>query len=150
MRFLMILQFCLLYLNCHSQQDTIIGGKHFNTIIYYSYFDYKGVDTIKNNYVTGIGNTVDSLKTGVWTYYLNNGKILAQGKYKNGYKNGKWCYMNSGTVLIWERSAKAKDHIRYNVITKRPEIIDVVNTKEISYKMINGCNERSPLIPHFL
>ncbi|MCX6295266.1 MAG: hypothetical protein NTX97_04210, partial [Bacteroidetes bacterium] len=64
MRYLIILLFSLFYLNCHSQQDTIVEGKHYNTIIYYPYFDYKGVDTIKNNYVIGIGNTVDSLKTG--------------------------------------------------------------------------------------
>ncbi len=135
---------------CFSQQDTTINGKHFNTIIYYPYFDYKGNDTIKNNYVIGIGNTLDSAKTGIWTYYLNDGRILAKGKYKNGYKNGKWVYLGNQLGLIWDKSAKAKDYIRFNNTNKRPEIVDVVNTEKVSYKMINGYSQKSPMTVHFL
>ena len=130
--------FSLLLSNCFSQQDTVVGRKKFNTIIYYPYFDYKGNDTTKNNYVTGIGNMEDSTKVGVWTYYLSNGKILAKGRYKNGYKNGKWVYLGNEVGLIWARSAKAKDYIRFNKENKKPEIVDVVDTKNTSYKMVNG------------
>lgn len=150
MKTTLLLTFILLFCKCYSQQDTIVNGKHFNTIIYYPYFDYKCNDTTKNNYVVGIGNIIDSVKTGLWTYYLSDGRILAKGKYKNGYKNGKWVYLGNQLGLIWDKSAKAKDYIRFNSTNKRAEIVDIVDTKFTSCKMINGYSVRSPMTIHFL
>jgi hypothetical protein len=96
--------------------------------------------------VTGIGNMKDSMKTGLWTYYLPDGSILAQGKYKNGRKRGRWEYRNGNIVLIWERSAMATDHISYDYATGMAQIVDVVNTKHASYKVINGITLSPPHI----
>lgn len=147
MRTTISILFCLICSTCFSQQDTVVNKKHYNTVIYYPYFDYKVNDTIKNNYVVAIGNTIDSTKVGEWTYYLSDGKILAQGKYKKGFKRGRWSYMDDLVVLIWEKSAMAKDYVRYDLKTKRPEIVDVVDTKFTSYKVVNG---RTIYPPHVI
>ena len=131
-----------------SQQDTVVNRKHYNTIMYYPYFDYKCSDTTKNNYVVGIGNMLDSTKIGEWKYYLSDGRILAKGKYKNGFKRGKWSYLSSkyGFIeLIWDKSAMAKDFIQFDVDDKRPQIVDIVNTKEVSYKVVNGRTQNRPI-----
>ena len=142
MRTTFFLLFSLIFCDCFSQKDTTINGRHYNTVMYYPYFDYKCNDTVKNHFVIGIGNMEDSLKTGEWTYYFGNGNILAQGKYKHGYKKGRWSYMNNEVVNIWDRSAKGKDFIHYNIINQVPEIVDVVHTENADYRVINGYLER--------
>ncbi|HEY0031114.1 MAG TPA: hypothetical protein VGC65_10180 [Bacteroidia bacterium] len=154
MRTTLFLLATFIFCKCYAQQDTIVNGKRYNTIIYHPYFDYRGNDTIRNNYITAIGNSVDSIKKGIWTYYLPGGKILAKGKYKKGYKRGEWIYTNSNkgsTALIWAKSAKATDFIRYSSNNnRRAEIIDVVHTKRAWYRMVNGFDEFTFLGCRFL
>jgi hypothetical protein len=136
-----LLLLSLLIASVCAAQDK--SSDKYNTVRYYPYFDYKCNDTVKKHYVTGIGNMKDSVKTGLWTYYLPDGRILAQGKYRNGLKRGRWEYHN-GTVLIWERSAMAKDHISYDYRNGMAQIVDVVNTRFTYYKVVNGITQIPP------
>lgn len=36
----------------------------------------------------------DSIKVGNWHYFKSNGQLLAKGKFVNGYKKGKWKYID--------------------------------------------------------
>jgi hypothetical protein len=73
----------LFILHSFSQTDTIYKKKHYNHAEYYS--DKK---------VQTLGNMKDSMKTGNWIYFKQNGKLLAQGSYLNGKKIGKWAYVD--------------------------------------------------------
>jgi antitoxin component YwqK of YwqJK toxin-antitoxin module len=144
MRTASVILFLSIFSQSYSQQDTVIDKKHYNTILYYPYFDFKCNDTVRDHYIIGVGNVIDSAKTGLWTYFYPDGNILATGNYINGRKRGRWEYNNSFTVLIWDRSAQARDFIRYNYETGAAEIVDVVNTRFVQYKMINGHDEPPP------
>lgn len=36
----------------------------------------------------------DTIKVGKWYYFKPNGQLLAKGKFINGYKKGKWKYID--------------------------------------------------------
>lgn len=74
--------FFLLLGNLSSgQTDTVVNGKKYNHVDYYS-----------DGKIKSLGNLSDSLKTGDWTFYKPDGSILAKGKFVDGIAKGKWIY----------------------------------------------------------
>jgi hypothetical protein len=116
-----------------SQQDTVINGKHYNTVLCYSAFDYKGDGMVTN--LIAFGNMKDGKKHGWWTYSLPGGKVLAQGKYRKGYKVRDWYYLSHGEYknIFWSRYQRISDEI----VVKRmalPEVIDRNDKQEIIFR----------------
>lgn len=106
----------------------------YETVIYYNNFSYKGQERMT---IIGCGQMKDSLKHGKWIYVLPSGKILARGKYKNGYKVGNWEYDFYDYKLIYfKKRSKTKDMVRFPNDAKS-EFIDY-SEKNNSILLING------------
>lgn len=122
---------------CSAQNaDTVIDGRHYNTVIKYHNFDYKGQKEL--SYITAYGTTTDSLKSGRWMYVLPNGTVLAAGKFDKGYKCGRWKYLGDNEryfVVTWKKSEKARDYV-YFENNVDPKLIDYLATT--GTKLKNG------------
>lgn len=106
----------------------------YETVIYYNNFSYKGQERIT---IIGCGQMKDSLKHGKWIYVLPSGKILARGKYKNGYKVGNWEYdFYDYKVVYFKKNSKIRDIVRFPENIKS-EIVDY-SEKSNSILYING------------
>lgn len=115
-----------------AQTDTIINKKHYNHIEYY-----------QPPKIKSIGNIKDSLKTGKWTYFKPDGKVLAQGEYLNGKKTGKWKYIdykNKKNICKWNISQQSSEiliieGVQLNIY----DIIKIPNGEQFIYiQYING------------
>lgn len=114
--------------------DTVIDGRHYNTVIKYHNFDYKGQKEL--SYITAYGTTKDSLKEGSWMYVLPNGDVLATGRFQKGYKHGSWKYRgDDGRYFIttWNKSDKVKDYV-YFENNVNPQLIDYLSASGIRWK----------------
>ncbi|MCW3086375.1 MAG: hypothetical protein JWP12_3741 [Bacteroidetes bacterium] len=100
---------------CIAQNaDTIIDRKHYNTVVKYHHFDYKGEP--ETSFITAYGTLKDSVKTGKWMYVLPDGRVLAIGKFKDGYKTGNWKYLGSGGHYFsytWRKFEKVSDYVYF-------------------------------------
>jgi hypothetical protein len=99
----LIIVFGLTTSGIFSQSDTVYKKKHYNYIEYYS--DKK---------VKLLGNMKDSMKSGDWIYFKQNGKLLAEGTYLNGKKIGKWTYIdykNKKHSHKWEPDAQPDERM---------------------------------------
>jgi hypothetical protein len=102
-KYSLILFLIFLSFRSFSVTDTIYKKKHYNLIEYYS--DKK---------VKSMGNMKDSMKTGEWIYFKENGKLLAAGSYLNGKKIGKWTYIdykNKKHTHKWEIGAQPDERM---------------------------------------
>ncbi|MCW3103908.1 MAG: hypothetical protein JWO09_2348 [Bacteroidetes bacterium] len=137
---------CILQMFCFAQKDTVINGRHYNTVIKYHNFDYKGTQK-ESFFITAYGNMKDSVKVGKWMYVLPDGTVLATGRFHNGYKTGDWKYIDHDRhyfIVTWRRSRKVKDYVAFeNNI--HPQLVDY--DTQNNYKVrINGHRIPPPFI----
>lgn len=121
--FLDLLTFCVF-----SITDTTYKKKQYNFVEYYS--DKK---------VRSFGNMKDTVKTGEWIYFKQDGKTMAKGSYLNGRKIGKWTYFdlkNKKHTHTWDCGAQPEEKL----IFENGQLImyDNLNTKDASgYILLN-------------
>lgn len=132
----------ILSLCCHltkGQTDTIIKKMHYNNVEYY----YPKI-------IKSIGNIKDSTKTGRWTYFKPDGKILAYGEYLNGKKIGKWKYVdynNNKYIRKWYEFQQLSEifiieGLKLNIY----ETLKIPNGEQFIYiQYINGKLDKSIL-----
>ncbi len=123
--------------DAQQQADTVIAGIHYNTIIYYQNFQYK--PTQSECTVIAYGTITAGVKTGYWRYVSKSGDVLAEGKYRDGFKKGNWDYWPpamSPVRIHWKKSDHADSYIAFYDNTEI-NIIDF--DKKTKYQLkING------------
>jgi len=86
----------------------VINGRHYNTVIKYHNFDYKGTQK-EPLFITAYGNMRDSVKVGKWMYVLPDGTVLATGRFHNGYKTATGnTWIMRGIILSLPGSVPAR------------------------------------------
>ena len=88
MRLIILTYFLLLTSISFSQNDTVVSGKTYNYIEYYS-----------NGAIKILGTIEDSVKVGKWIFFHNDSSILATGKFTDGYAKGRWKYYSESQSL---------------------------------------------------
>lgn len=113
--------------------DTVIDGRHYNTVIKYHNFDYKGQQEL--SYITAYGNMANSVKDGRWMYVLPDGYVLATGNFDKGYKCGRWKYRGSDGryfITTWKKSDRVKDYV-YFEDNVNPQLIDYLSMTSVKW-----------------
>ena len=127
---------------CFAQKsDTIFQNTHYSHIEFYPCESARMLNSeaLNENKILCFGNFIDSLKNGIWIYFYPNGQVLAKGKYKNGFKTGKWKYYVTGTSnnIIFSKNT----HVTGQVIIDKngwPKIIDKIHSENSYYEIENG------------
>ena len=139
MKYSIIIILCLSCFCTKAQTDTIINKTRYNHVEYYN-----------PKQIKSIGNIKDSLKTGKWTYFKPDGKILAKGEYLNGKKIGKWKYVdynNKKYIRKWYENQQLSEifiieGVRLNIY----ETLKIPNGEQFIYiQYINGKSDKSLL-----
>lgn len=87
-------------------------------------------------YITG--TYVNGLMQGKLTEYGEDGKLLRQGNYKNGMKDGKYCYYEGGKMTVeenWQNGALSERKILLHCPSER-----WVSVFSMAYFMPKGSN----------
>lgn len=117
-RFLFFTLHFLFYLPtfAQKQKDTVINGYK----IRYNFFDvYANPTDLDNAHpLLSIGTIKnDSVKTGTWYFFYPSGKLLAKGKYIDGYKKGTWTYYprkKDRVKVKWSKKHQLKSEIVFD------------------------------------
>jgi antitoxin component YwqK of YwqJK toxin-antitoxin module len=117
-----VLFLCIKSSLCFSTTDTIYRKKHYTSVEYYP--DKK---------VKSFGNLKDSVKSGEWIYFGQNGKLLAEGSYLNGKKIGKWIYVDLRDKKhkhTWEPGEQPEEQLKFE--SGKLIMYDYLNKKDPS------------------
>ena len=105
-------------LNAFAQtsRDTVMNG---HKIGYNSYELYSNPTDLDNKHpLLCIGHVKnDSVRTGTWYFFYPSGKLLAKGKYVDGYKKGIWTYYprkNESCKVKWTKAHQLKTEIIFD------------------------------------
>ena len=139
MKHSLIIILSLFCFSMKAQKDTIINKVHYNNVEFY-----------QPKKIKSIGNIKDSLKTGKWTYFKPDGKILAKGEYLHGKKIGKWKYIdynNNKYIRKWYEFQQLSEifiveGLKLNIY----ETLKIPNGEQFIYiQYINGKLDKSIL-----
>ena len=121
--------------------DTIINKTHYNTILFYQNNFLRGPVNNSGRTVLAYGTTLNEKKEGEWIYFDQDGRKLAEGKYKEDLKLGVWYYYPQAGLKIklkWKKNQTRSESI---IIEEgKTQIVDVL---EYSIKYINGKKQHS-------
>ena len=137
----MLLLLTLPNISYSQKSDTVFQRAHYSHIEFYPCQSARMSSNkeLNENKILCFGNYIDTLKNGSWIYFYPNGKTLAKGKFRNGFKIGKWKYYvtNNSNDVVFSKNTYVRGQVLIDN-TGWPKIIDKVNTGNTYYTIENG------------